>query len=174
MNGQEVGTTDNQFRRYLFPIKQALRVGENEIEVKFQSAGTYSKAKAEAYPYPLNESTSQPHSHGEMNRHFMRKESCSFAWDWGPCFMPQGIWRPIEIIGYSSPLLVDAYPQVSNLKDDHFKVLISADVSSVLALSGTISASVAGIQASAPFTLSVGDSLVTLELSVPSSKVDLW
>jgi len=175
INGQVVGTTDNQFRRYIFSIKHALVLGaNNRIEVRFQSAGTYADQKAKAYPYPLNESTSKPHSHGELYRHFMRKESCSFAWDWGPCFMPQGIWRPIEIIGHTSPLLIDAYPQVFNEKDGAFRVLVSADVSSILAESGVLTATVAGVQATAPFTLSVGSTTVTVELSVPAAKVDLW
>ena len=58
-------------------------------KVRFQSAGTYATQKAKSYPYLLNESTSREHSHGELYRNFIRKESCSFAWDWGPCFMPQ-------------------------------------------------------------------------------------
>jgi len=175
INGNVVGTTDNQFRRYVFPIKSSLRVGTNTIEVRFTSAGTYSSDHAKAYPYALPESTSQPHSHGELNRHLIRKESCSFAWDWGPCFMPQGIWKPVEIIGFSSPLVVDAYPQVFNAKDEAFRVLVTAEVTAISPLTATLTASVAGVQNSASFTLVAGNNnSLTLELSVPASKVDLW
>lgn len=176
INGNAVGTTDNQFRRYIFPIKSALRAGANTIEVRFVSAGTYSAERAKSYPYSLPESTSQPHSHGELYRHLMRKESCSFAWDWGPCFMPQGIWRPLEVIGFTSPLLVDAYPQVFSLQDDAFRVLVTAEVTSLSPspLTGTLTATVAGVQASTPFTLATRNNTITLELSVPASKIDLW
>ena len=30
-------------------------------------------------------------------RNFVRKEQCDFGWDWGPCFVPAGIWLPIYI-----------------------------------------------------------------------------
>jgi len=151
----------------------------------------------------LNESTSQQHSHGELGRNFIRKEQNSFAWDCkqiptkidskvfisfflffsffltfcdlgGPCFAPQGIWRPIEILGYTSPLLVDVYPEVYNERDGLFKVVVSADIKSNGNLGGTLVASVAGIEAYTAIMVVPGTNTVKLEFSVPSNQVRLW
>jgi len=174
VNGQQVGTTDNQFRRYIFSIKNLLVLGTNHIEVRIKSAATYVTEKTKAYGYDLNESTSQQHSHGELGRNFIRKEQNSFAWDWGPCFAPQGIWRPIEILGYTSPLLVDVYPEVYNERDGLFKVVVSADIKSNGNLGGTLVASVAGIEAYTAIMVVPGTNTVELEFSVPSNQVRLW
>jgi len=42
LNGHVVGTTDNQFRRYLFPIKEYLIPGENTLQVFISSFFPFS------------------------------------------------------------------------------------------------------------------------------------
>jgi beta-mannosidase len=95
LNGQQLGQTDNMFRRWRFDVTNVLTSGTNTIEVAFTSAATWANQRAAAYPYVCPTSDDPSVQHGEPNRNFIRKEQCSFSWDWGPCFIPQGIWQPI-------------------------------------------------------------------------------
>lgn len=91
LNGVSLGETNNMFRRYTFDVTQVLEeAGNNTLVVEIESAATYANAQAEAYPYdvPMSASDSQ---NGEPNRNFIRKEQCSFSWDWGPAFLPSGV-----------------------------------------------------------------------------------
>lgn len=58
-----------------------------------QSAANYSVRMANAYPYSV-------HSGGDYfndsMRNFVRKTQSDFGWDWGPAFVPAGIWQNIR------------------------------------------------------------------------------
>ena len=70
-----------------------MKSGENVIEITFQSATIYGTKQEKAYPYPV---PSSQYVNGQDGRNFVRKEQSSFGWDWGPSFIPQGIWQPIK------------------------------------------------------------------------------
>jgi hypothetical protein len=38
---------------------------------------------------------------------------CHFSWDWGPCFLTQGIWLPAHIIAYSDAVISYVVPQIT-------------------------------------------------------------
>ncbi|KAF9954218.1 hypothetical protein BGZ72_004753 [Mortierella alpina] len=98
LNGTEIGKAENQFLRHVFDVKNALLVGQNTLQIQFEDAVHFAKERAGAYPYYVpdmfNMSAAQ---HGFPRRNFIRKEQCSFSWDWGPAFAPCGIWRPISL-----------------------------------------------------------------------------
>ncbi|KAF9923389.1 hypothetical protein FBU30_006545 [Linnemannia zychae] len=102
LNGINIGSTDNQFRHYYLDITNSLQAKSNVLRITFANAVRISKERAKAYPYYVpdmfNISAAQ---HGFPNRNFIRKEQCSFSWDWGPAFVPCGIWKPISIKLYN-------------------------------------------------------------------------
>lgn len=79
------------FRRYLYDISEILVETGNVIVItflnfenqnhrcRFKSAATYAAEMAALYPYSVPY-TSYPDQ--EPYRNFIRKEQCSFAWDW--------------------------------------------------------------------------------------------
>lgn len=95
LNGHVLGSTDNMFRGWEFDVKPLLTDGANEIEITFASP----------YPVMARRNAEQPlyewiGSHEPKGRAWVRKEPCSFGWDWGAVLPSCGIWRPIEILGY--------------------------------------------------------------------------
>jgi beta-mannosidase len=88
INGQEIGRADNMFRLWEFDVKPILRAGENTIEVSFESPFTYIKQR---------ESTNQEPDKFVRERAWVRKEPCSFGWDWGPNLPSCGIWKNISL-----------------------------------------------------------------------------
>ena len=87
INGQDVGTADNMFRTWEFDVKSALKAGKNSIEVLLTS------------PMPLIKERDGEKKlyNGVPGRSWVRKEPCSFGWDWAPVLATSGIWRNISI-----------------------------------------------------------------------------
>ncbi len=92
INGRDIGTANNMFRTWEFDVKPALTVGSNEIVIGFAS------------PYPVMDKGESGRalyewigSHEPKGRAYVRKEPCSFGWDWGPCLPGCGIWKNISI-----------------------------------------------------------------------------
>ncbi len=84
INGTLIGSTENCFIKYEFPVKSLLRAGENEISVFFHSpvnfvSQTYSKEGG-----TIN-------SNGQNGIIHIRKPQSHFGWDWGPVLVPSGI-----------------------------------------------------------------------------------
>ncbi|WP_067505472.1 glycoside hydrolase family 2 protein [Actinoplanes sp. TFC3] len=105
LNGVAVGHTSNQHRGYRFDARPALQAGDNDLEIRFQSAYTYAEAQQQrlgdrpnAYPEPFN---------------FIRKQACNFGWDWGPTLVTAGIWQPIGLHTWQTARLAEVRPQVT-------------------------------------------------------------
>ena len=71
LNGSFVGSSDNQFRRFVFPVQ--FKSGENTLQVAFESAALYADKMAAHYPYIVPDGFA-PEQFGEKNRNFIRKE----------------------------------------------------------------------------------------------------
>lgn len=86
LNGQLLGKTENMFCRYRFSVGKKLKPGKNLIEVSFAS------------PMPYIRERQKKHDGLECNDRVggsstIRKEQCSFGWDWGPRFATSGIYK---------------------------------------------------------------------------------
>jgi beta-mannosidase len=89
LNGAPLGTADNMFRQWRYDVTTLLRAKNNRLVVAFQSAISYVQQQAARYPYYLP-SADDSVQNGELLRNYIRKEQCSFSWDWGPGYMQQG------------------------------------------------------------------------------------
>ncbi|RKO86371.1 galactose-binding domain-like protein, partial [Blyttiomyces helicus] len=172
LNGHLIGHTDNQFRRYAFGVAGHLRAGENELIVAFESAAAYANAEAAAYPYAVPDGFAEE-QHGEPNRNFIRKEQCSFSWDWGPGFLPCGIWKSVELVGMSaSTHVTDVVPDVVKQGAD-FVVKVKIFAESDHPLTHTVvKAEIEGVVAVE--TVFGDGSYAEVHLTVPSDKIKLW
>jgi beta-mannosidase len=101
INGREIGHADNMFRLWEFDVKPFLRAGDNLIEVTFESPFTYFKQK---------ESDQAP-AKWIKGRAWVRKEPCSFDWDWGPCLPSCGIWKNITLETFNEARIADLLVQ---------------------------------------------------------------
>jgi beta-mannosidase len=103
LNGRTIGHTDNQFRTWEFPVKDALQPGENQIAIHF----------AAPVPYGLQR-LQERHMNEWGTDHYkvpggawLRKSPSNYGWDWGPRLVTSGIWRDIELLAYSTARLED-------------------------------------------------------------------
>ncbi|XP_048189499.1 beta-mannosidase [Perognathus longimembris pacificus] len=100
-NNVTIGKTDNMFRRYSFDISNLVS-DTNSIELRLQSAVQYAERKSRAHTrYQVPPECPPRVQQGECHVNFVRKEQCSFSWDWGPSFPTQGIWKDVRIEAYN-------------------------------------------------------------------------
>ncbi|PWY65224.1 beta-mannosidase A [Aspergillus heteromorphus CBS 117.55] len=97
--GQQIASTDNQFRQYAFDVSEALGACEADpvVSIDFGSAPNIVDAIADdpnsqTWPSGVQITYEYP------NRWFMRKEQSDFGWDWGPAFAPAGPWKPAYLV----------------------------------------------------------------------------
>uniref|UniRef100_K1QL24 beta-mannosidase n=1 Tax=Magallana gigas TaxID=29159 RepID=K1QL24_MAGGI len=102
INGHLVAETNNMFVRYVMDIKPYLKLGENSISVSFKSAVKQAANLASNHSYLIPPACPFPQYKGECHINMVRKEQCSFSWDWGPSFPTQGIWRNIYIESFNT------------------------------------------------------------------------
>lgn len=100
VNGHLVGTAKNMHRTYEFDVKSALKPGENEITVKFDSPtrfiqNAYARSRADGS------------SDAMVGFPLIRKAHCMFGWDWGPRLPDAGIWRDISLLGVDTARIRD-------------------------------------------------------------------
>jgi len=141
INGTEIARTDNMFRVWEFDVKPQLRAGENTIAVRFESAVGYieqrqQERKLEAWSGP----------HDITGRPWMRKQQCNFGWDWGPCLVTCGIWRPIHLLAYHTARLTDLRVQQEHLPAGAVELTVTAtaDVVTSAPLTAAVTVSLAG------------------------------
>ncbi|MGH7939832.1 MAG: glycoside hydrolase family 2 protein, partial [Limisphaerales bacterium] len=102
INGQKIGTSNNMFRIWEFDVKNALAAGSNEIEIAFESPyPTMAKGESRRALYEWIG------SHEPKGRAYVRKEPCSFGWDWGPCLPGCGIWKKISLETFNQGRIAD-------------------------------------------------------------------
>ncbi|HTV39657.1 MAG TPA: glycoside hydrolase family 2 protein [Candidatus Sulfotelmatobacter sp.] len=96
INDREIGRADNMFRLWEFDVKSVLRAGGNKIEITFGSPLAYIKRHEDSAP-----------NNWVKGRAWIRKEPCSFNWDWGPDLASCGIWKAITLETFNQARIAD-------------------------------------------------------------------
>jgi len=90
LNGREVARTENMFIGWRWDVRSLLRPGRNVLEIAFANPLAYIRAN-----------TKPGHFHEWNDRvggsSVIRKEQCSFGWDWGIRVPTSGIYLPIGL-----------------------------------------------------------------------------
>ncbi|XP_055949322.1 beta-mannosidase-like [Argiope bruennichi] len=144
LNGKLIGVSDNMFVRYLFDIKPVLKAN-NSIRVSFRSAVEYSKEKHEiqVLKYVIPPVCPPPVQNGECHVNYIRKMQSSFSWDWGPAFPTQGIWKPLEVVGFDTLLITDVtvVPDIINGKLQNMTITTHMETASFDLVNGNMTIS---------------------------------
>ncbi|MFC6017587.1 glycoside hydrolase family 2 protein [Plantactinospora solaniradicis] len=165
LNDVEIGRTANMHRGYHFDVGDLLRVGDNVLRIRFDSAHRYAQEQRDrlgdrpsAYSDPFN---------------FIRKMACNFGWDWGPSLVTAGIWQEIGLRTWRTARLADIRPLVT-VTDREGRVEVRVEVDRADDDAGaeplTVRATVAGV---AVETVLPADRRVA-ELTLTVADPELW
>eukprot|EP00755_Sulcionema_specki_P000373 Sspe_Gene.25377::Locus_10182_Transcript_1_1_Confidence_1.000_Length_2709::g.25377::m.25377/K01192/E3.2.1.25, MANBA, manB; beta-mannosidase len=109
LNGETIVTSSNMFVTYDVPVTLK---DSNHLVVAFESAVSYARRQSESYPDPPQDGippACPPATYnGICHANFVRKEPCSFGWDWGPAFATQGVWKKVELLSGLDDIIRDA------------------------------------------------------------------
>ena len=94
LNDQLIGTTDNQFARFVFPVAHVITVGENKLRIEFVVALEEAARRHQAYPFEL---PGESLNSRLPNNNFLRKTPCHSGWDWNICLMPIGVYGDVRL-----------------------------------------------------------------------------
>lgn len=121
INGTAAGQADNMFRLWEFDVKPLLRPGENTIEILFGSPAAYMKKR----------DSDQAPDKWVKGRAWVRKEPCSYGWDWGPVLPGSGIWKSISLETFNQARLSNILVQQAHVDGNvSLEVEINVDVKS--------------------------------------------
>jgi beta-mannosidase len=168
VNGIEVGRSDNMFRVWEFEVKDALKEGENHLEVLFSSTMPVIEEGQKRFRLPGWGGPKEI-----RGRAWVRKEPCNYGWDWGPVLVTCGIWRPLEIVAFSEARLSDVAVRQDHGADGSvtLKVLMEAETVGQSTLQAKVTVSLEG-QAVATTQAPLSDGKATAKLAVPDPQ--LW
>eukprot|EP01094_Clydonella_sp_ATCC50884_P019732 TRINITY_DN3927_c0_g1_i1.p1 TRINITY_DN3927_c0_g1~~TRINITY_DN3927_c0_g1_i1.p1 ORF type:complete len:944 (+),score=224.15 TRINITY_DN3927_c0_g1_i1:90-2921(+) len=187
VNDVLVGSVDNMFRMHTMDITSAVKHGDNSIAIEFESAESYSARKAKETPYLIPESITE-WQHGLPFRNYIRKAQCHFSWDWGPCFLTQGVWLPISVRAYQLAVIDYVVPHIELSSRDEIPRLQetngagsdwTVDVHLFLQCSATnptvvAQATLAGVSASASIACPDGGGEMESVLALRVTSPGLW
>ena len=77
-----LGNTSSMFFAYTFNISYTCLHKDNILRIKFISPAIYALNQAIAYNVTVESNCSNPLEHSICYIQFIRKEPCSFGWDW--------------------------------------------------------------------------------------------
>lgn len=98
LNDSLVLKSDNMFLEWRLSVNGALKSGENSLRIIFHPAYDVAEPLAKKYPkLPADNDKGEPYKTSV----FTRKAPYSFGWDWGPRYATVGIWRPVQLEGFS-------------------------------------------------------------------------
>lgn len=82
LNDCYLGNTVSMYFAYTFNVSKSCLKNENTLHVDFMSPVTYALQQAIAYNQTVLAVCTGSAQHGECHINFIRKEPCSFSWDW--------------------------------------------------------------------------------------------
>ena len=90
LNGEKILHSDNMFVRYEKEVKHLLKKRDNELKVRFYPFDAQRDSLIETYRLRFPEKYA-----------VMRKAAYQNGWDWAPRYLNIGIWKDVELVGWS-------------------------------------------------------------------------
>eukprot|EP00039_Didymoeca_costata_P009013 m.119509 g.119509 ORF g.119509 m.119509 type:complete len:922 (+) comp14321_c0_seq2:60-2825(+) len=188
INGHLIGNTDNMHRRYEFNVNDVISTKEevNNISVIFESPIKYANQESIMHP----EYTKLAGRHGGSqypvyqwctNRTSIRKTQSDFGWNWGPCYMPSGIYRSIYLVDTYQPILRDVQivTKSENEEDGETKTFVVSVIGRVESeVEGdvvmTVKADFKQDSVQSTHKLTKGENFIEIKMNISETSVKLW
>jgi beta-mannosidase len=77
-----IGQTNSMFIAYTFNVMKSCLQSNNQLRIDFESPVIYALNQARAYNESVPPDCPPDFQHGECYVQFIRKEPCSFSWNW--------------------------------------------------------------------------------------------
>ncbi len=121
LNGTEIARSENMFAAQRIEVGSHLKAGKNLLEITFRSPMEVIRQEKKPDHFP---EWCDPVGGASL----VRKEQCSFGWDWGPRLPSSGIWLPIYLEGWSANR-IESIRVVQNHQDGKVRLTFEPSLS---------------------------------------------
>ena len=118
LNGEKILHSDNMFVRYEKEVKNLLKKRDNELKVRFYPFDAQRDSLIETYRLRFPEKYA-----------VMRKAAYQNGWDWAPRYLNIGIWKEVELHGWSGFKVENVSILTENLKGNDAEMSANIEVS---------------------------------------------
>jgi len=135
LNDSLIYTSENMFLGKKVEVKKYIKIGRNDLLIKFKSPINIGIEKHDSLGYSLPDNANDLSEIGKVPGNkkvgvFSRKAPYSFGWDWGPRLVTSGIWRPIQLNFWSNFNIDDIYFN-QDISDDNAFIDAEVEINSV-------------------------------------------
>lgn len=126
VNGTPLLSADNAHRRWRADARPALRLGRNEITVRFASPirTLQPMVLAEKHPLPGEyDSAFGDEPKGKQTSPYIRKPKYQYGWDWAPRIVTMGLWKPARIEAWDDARIDNLRIEQEALNDAEARLL---------------------------------------------------
>ncbi|HKZ09512.1 MAG TPA: glycoside hydrolase family 2 protein [Rhodanobacteraceae bacterium] len=131
LNGHEILSADNMFRRWRVPVKPLLHRGTNTLEVKLYSPIERLQPWLLKQPYALPgefDSAFGDEPKGKQTANYVRKAAYQYGWDWGPRVVTEGIWQHVKLESWDALRLADFHVAQKSVTADVAKLAAQLEI----------------------------------------------
>ncbi len=130
VNDQQVLAADNMFRTWRVDVRAKLHAGSNTIRLEFSSPllAVLQQVKLEKYPLPDAGGSPFDRPFGVSTSNYVRKAPYNYGWDWGPRFVTEGIWRPVEIEFWDAARIDSVYVRQLDVSAASANLSVETDI----------------------------------------------
>ncbi|MDN4524217.1 beta-mannosidase [Fictibacillus fluitans] len=175
LNDTEILQTDNMFRVWKKDVKPYLQEQNNVLRVRFRSPIQEDLIKQEKLGYNLpavNDHSEDGEVGDKKLSVFARKAPYHYGWDWGPRFVTSGIWRNVELTGWSTAEISDLFIQQKKITSSSAELTAVVQIQTENEARGTLHLAAEGVSLSRDVQLAAGSNTVEVELKITNPK--LW
>ena len=138
LNGKLLSKTDNMFCCWRFDAAKLLKMQNNELLVKFDSAVGEGERLMKRF------GRFNPDDCSLAQRAYVRKAQCQFGWDWAPVMPGCGIWQPVRLEAYNKGCIRDVHITTVECDKSNADVKISVQAEKFSRKSFTCDISITG------------------------------
>ncbi|GIN57236.1 beta-mannosidase [Lederbergia ruris] len=174
-NGNKILSADNMFRTWKADIKPYAKKEENRLLVSFRSPVKEDLPKLESLGYGLPASNDHSEDGGLGEKRisiFARKAPYHYGWDWGPRFVTSGIWKPVQIYGWSEVQITDLYIQQNVVTTQTAQLTAKVEIEADQEWEGKLQLATEGLNLEKEVSIQKGNHTIELEFELENPK--LW
>ncbi|HEX6880305.1 MAG TPA: glycoside hydrolase family 2 protein, partial [Terriglobales bacterium] len=140
LNDSEILKADNMFRRWRVPVKEKLHAGKNTLRIVFYSPIKLMMPKVKALPYrlPTVGQVQQVSEEGIATDPYTRKAPYNYGWDWGPRYVTEGIWLPVNLYAWDDMRIDNFHVSQKKISADDAQLSAEFDIVSSAATDVTL------------------------------------
>ncbi|KRG15805.1 beta-galactosidase [Virgibacillus soli] len=175
LNGQHILSADNMFCSWKVDIKPYAKKQGNQLLVSFRSPIKEDLPKLEGLGYDLPASNDHSEDGGLGEKRisiFARKAPYHYGWDWGPRFVTSGIWKTVQIIGWTELQITDLFIRQDQLTSQMATLTAEIGVEAEQEWQGKLRLETEGLILEKAVQVQQGNQTIELEFTLENPK--LW